>query len=179
MVWPVRSGRKKNKIRGIRLSSKRLHHARPIIHAICETQPTRYVINWRDCGITINARTMSRVPIRFFQFFLSFFFPSFFLFFAITSRTRFHRRCIFVLNAPPGCIYLFYPFACSCCFALIQNLSGIIVFSACRTEYHFWEVNGIFCIAVNDVFLYCYIRCFLNDMFGSFEVEVNWLISFI
>lgn len=119
MVWPVRSGRKKNKIRGIRLSSKLLHHARPLIHAICETQPTRYVINWRDCGITINARTMSRVSIRFFQFFLFLFiffhFSIFFrdhvaLAFSPTMYLCFKRTARMLLPLLPLCLFVVFRF---------------------------------------------------------------------
>lgn len=88
--------------------------------------------------------------------FSSFFF--FFLLFAIASRSclRFYRRCIFVLTFNPRCFYL-YPFACSYCFALIQNLFNIAIFFFYKLDGSpFWHLNGICWVALNSVSIYCY-----------------------
>lgn len=82
----------------------------------------------------------------------------FFLLFAIASRSclRFYRRCIFVLTFNPRCFYL-YPFACSYCFALIQNLFNIAIFFFYKLDGSpFWHLNGICWVALNSVSIYCY-----------------------
>lgn len=136
MVWPVRAGRKKNK----KMSTFDFRET-----PSCKTfnscnlwnaTRTRYAVNWSDCGITINARIISRVLILFFL--------------DVLGVSIVH--CLF----QRGHVWLFGWFALN-----LQHSNFFFFFTV--NEKTFWYFEWSFSNCFDGVFIYCAVGCFLSD----------------